>query len=82
VSKLAKLVAAFLASPVQVSFDDVERLMRAFGFKIDRTTGSHHVFRHDDGSKLTVPTVGGRRVKSAYVRQIVDLLNLEKWHED
>jgi len=82
VSKLSKLVAAFLAAPVHVSFADVERLMRAFGFKLDRTTGSHHVFRHDDGRKLTVPTVGGRRVKSVYVRQVVDLLDLEKWHDD
>ena len=81
-SKLSKLVASFLAAPPQANFDDIERLMRAFGFKLDRTSGSHHVFRHDDGRRLTVPTVGGRRVKGVYVRRVVELLNLEKWHED
>jgi predicted RNA binding protein YcfA (HicA-like mRNA interferase family) len=80
-SKLAKLVASFLAEPAEVDFADVERLLREFGFQLTMRRGSHNVFRHpDDGRKLTVPTVGGRRVKRVYVRKIVELLDLEKWH--
>ena len=80
-SKLDKLIQKFLSRPPSVRFDEVETLLKAFGFEQARVKGSHHTFRRpNDGLKITVPTKGGRMVKRTYVIQIIDLLNLD--HED
>jgi predicted RNA binding protein YcfA (HicA-like mRNA interferase family) len=79
-SKLKKLVERFLAVPPEVRFEEVRYILEAFGFREVRSKGSHHSFRREDGLKITVPKTGGQNVKGSYVRQIVELLNLEDWH--
>ncbi|HLO84746.1 MAG TPA: type II toxin-antitoxin system HicA family toxin [Nostocaceae cyanobacterium] len=78
-SKLRKLVVQFLKLPPEVRFEDVCYLLEAFGFEEKRSKGSHHSFRDSQGKKITVPKIGGQKVKGVYVQQIVDLLNLEEW---
>ena len=47
VVKPAKLYVALLASPgSSVSFRDFERLLKAFGFAHERTSGSHRIYTH------------------------------------
>ncbi|MGE0597979.1 MAG: type II toxin-antitoxin system HicA family toxin [Dehalococcoidia bacterium] len=29
-----------------ISFDDFVRLVQAYGFRLQRTAGSHHIYRH------------------------------------
>jgi hypothetical protein len=41
-----KLLQRLLASPNNARFDDVRGLVEAFGFRIVRTSGSHHIFSH------------------------------------
>jgi predicted RNA binding protein YcfA (HicA-like mRNA interferase family) len=81
-SRLAKLVERFLKDPPEVDFEIVCLLLAAFGFRQVRASGSHHVFRDSGGRMLVVPKVAGRRVRRAYLRQIVALLGLEEWHEE
>jgi predicted RNA binding protein YcfA (HicA-like mRNA interferase family) len=43
-----------------------DRLVRALeraGFRVTTTVGSHHVMRHDDGRRTSVPVHAGRPVK-------------------
>jgi predicted RNA binding protein YcfA (HicA-like mRNA interferase family) len=75
--KLEKLIEQFLRRPPEVKFDDVCYLLESFGFEENRSKGSHHVFRHPDGRKITIPKRGGQKVKGIYVQKILDLLNLE-----
>ena len=44
--KNRKLLKRLLASPTNTKFDDVRRLAEAFGFRLDRVSGSHHIFVH------------------------------------
>lgn len=45
--KPSKLYEKLLVSPGQgVAFRDFERLLRAFGFMLDRTVGSHRQYVH------------------------------------
>lgn len=74
---LDKIVKRFLSNPPDVRFSDVCLLLEANGFEEKRQSGSHHIFRNDDGEKITVPTVKGRKVKRTYVKQIIRLLNLK-----
>lgn len=80
--KLGKLVEQFLSNPSEVRFEEVRYLLTAFGFEEKRSKGSHHTFRNADGLKITVPQQGGQKVKGVYVRQIVELLNLEEWSDE
>jgi len=41
-----KLLQKLRSSPANTRFDDVRRLVEAFGFRLSRTSGSHHVFIH------------------------------------
>jgi len=75
-SKLDKIIERFLSNPPDVRFGDVCLLLEAYGFEKKRQTGSHNIFRNDEGDMITVPTVNGRTVKRTYVKQIVRLLNL------
>lgn len=81
-SQLKKLVRFFLLSPSEASFEDVKRLLKAFGFQEVRSRSSHVSFRHEDGRMQSVPKKNGRKVKEAYIKQIVKLLRLEDWYYD
>ncbi len=56
--------------------------LTAFGFEERRSKGSHHTFRNSEGVKITVPKKGGKMVKGVYVKQIIELLNLEDWQDE
>lgn len=80
--QLDKLVEHFLKEPPEVSFNDVAKVLEAFGYT-ERPSGggSHRAFVKLDHRPKIVPTVKGRRVKRAYVRMIIDNLELEEWYE-
>lgn len=80
-ARLRKLVERVLATPSDLRFDDVRSLLGAFGFLEVRASGSHHVFRDAGGEMIVVPR-SGSRVKRAYVRRIVEMLNLEDWYAE
>jgi predicted RNA binding protein YcfA (HicA-like mRNA interferase family) len=77
--KLEKLVNQFLATPPEVSFQDVEYVLEAFGFEEKRSRGSHHTFEDDQGRVIVVPKKGGKTVKRTYLKEIIKILNLEEW---
>jgi predicted RNA binding protein YcfA (HicA-like mRNA interferase family) len=81
-SQLNKLVRFVLSCPSEASFDDIKRLLEAFGFQEVRSSGSHIIFRHEDGRMQSVPKKSGRKVKGIYIKQIIKLLSLEDWYND
>jgi len=80
-SRIEKLIRSFLSYPPEVSFADVERLLKHFGYEQVRSSGSHHIFRNKDGDMLTVPKKHGQKVKQIYIKTIVRQLKLEEWYE-
>lgn len=81
VSRLCKLIETLLRLPPEAKFRDVEKVLAEFGWELKRTSGSHNIFRDAKGRMLTVPTVKGRTVKTTYLKQVVELLELEEYHE-
>ncbi len=81
-NQVDKLVEKFLRKPPEVLFEDVAKVLQAFGYE-ERPCGggSHRVFVRPGHRPKIVPTVKGRRVKRAYVRMIIDNLELEEWYE-
>jgi len=50
---------------------DVVRLIEERGFVFDRQTGSHAVFRHPDGRRVTVPMHSARTIGVGLLAQIL-----------
>ncbi len=63
-----------LAGSRNLRFDEVARLAEAFGFRLARTRGSHHIFVHDRFPELlNLQSVAGQ-AKPYQVRQLVRLV--------
>lgn len=57
-----------------VRFADFEGLLRAFGFHLERTTGSHHIYRHANSPvRLNLQPVRGE-VKPYQVQQFLKIV--------
>ncbi|HEV7798736.1 MAG TPA: type II toxin-antitoxin system HicA family toxin [Pyrinomonadaceae bacterium] len=67
-----KLIERLKNHPKGVTFDDIRRLLLHEGFDLDHVTGSHHIFKKS-GMTFVIP-VHGNRVKSVYVRRLIELI--------
>ena len=50
---------------------EVVRLLESRGFEFDRQTGSHAVFRHQDGRRVTIPMHSSRTLGVGLLAQIL-----------
>jgi predicted RNA binding protein YcfA (HicA-like mRNA interferase family) len=55
--------------PSPVRFAIVRRMLESKGYRMDRVTGSHHVFVKPGAPSEAIPVHGGK-VKPYYVRKI------------
>ena len=75
-SKREKLLELLKNSPNNVTFGDIRKLLELEGFDLDRIIGSHHIFKRDE-IVLVIP-VHNNRVKSVYVKRVVELIEGEQ----
>jgi predicted RNA binding protein YcfA (HicA-like mRNA interferase family) len=69
-----KLLQKALNSPQSLRFSEVLKLAQAFGFQLDRISGSHHILRRAGIPELVnVQNVGGM-AKPYQVRQLLKLV--------
>lgn len=71
-----KLLDRLKNSPAGVTFDDIRTLLLREGFRLDRVTGSHHIFKKSDVT-FVIP-VHANRVKSVYVKRVIELVEQAK----
>lgn len=71
-----KLLDRLRNSSAGVTFDDIRTLLLREGFRLDRVTGSHHIFKKS-GVTFVIP-VHANRVKSVYVKRVVELVEQAK----
>ena len=77
-TRLDKLAQRIRARPPEADFDDVRALLKAYGWTLDHQSGSHATFVKPGERSITVPKVGGQRVKRVYLDQICDRLGLDE----
>ncbi|MGA1800445.1 type II toxin-antitoxin system HicA family toxin [Sphingomonas sp. 4RDLI-65] len=71
-TQIAKLYAWILANPrSSISFRDFQRLIEAFGFVLDRTAGSHHLYKHEVVPFPVSVQPRGKDAKSYQISQFV-----------
>lgn len=74
------MLQRLLASTRNVSFSDFATLLSAFGFSLDRVSGSHHIFKHPDIPELiNIQNVRGQ-AKPYQIRQFLKLVERYNLH--
>jgi hypothetical protein len=78
--KKRRLLEKALAKPAALKFVEVCRLAQAYGYRLDRVRGSHHIYEHPQSPRpLNFQNVRGM-AKAYQVRQLlrdVEELNLQ-----
>jgi predicted RNA binding protein YcfA (HicA-like mRNA interferase family) len=74
-TKPDKLYRQLLSSTSRtISFRDFERLLRAFGFELDRTVGSHRQYTHLNIPRAFPVQPDGKDAKRYQVREFLELV--------
>jgi predicted RNA binding protein YcfA (HicA-like mRNA interferase family) len=69
-----KLLAKALTGSKNLRFTEAVALVQAFGYRLSRTKGSHHIFVHPRIKELiNLQDVGGK-AKPYQVRQLLDIV--------
>lgn len=72
-----KLIERIRARPPEADFNDVRRLLEAFGWTLSRQKGSHMHFTKPGEHTITIPRLHGRKVKRVYLDLIIKYLELD-----
>jgi predicted RNA binding protein YcfA (HicA-like mRNA interferase family) len=73
--RIYKLYAQLLSDHrATLTFRDFERLLEAFGFRLDRTKGSHRQYVHPAVPFVLTVQPDGKNAKRYQVRQFLDMV--------
>lgn len=72
--KPEKLLAQILIQRKGVRFADFRALVEAFGFRLDRINGSHHIFKRDGIPELINLQNDSGEAKPYQIRQFLSLV--------
>lgn len=78
-TRIAKLYAQVQGGS-RPSFGELCRLAEAFGFRLMRTSGSHHIFQHPDVPGNLNLQPDGKEAKPYQVRQFLALIKEHNLH--
>jgi predicted RNA binding protein YcfA (HicA-like mRNA interferase family) len=71
-----KFLLKILQNQKNIKFSDFIRLIEAFGFKLDRINGSHHIFVHPDILDIiNIQNVKGE-AKPYQIKQFLKIIEL------
>jgi predicted RNA binding protein YcfA (HicA-like mRNA interferase family) len=71
-----KLLEQALNNPAGLRFEEGKRLAQAFGFRLDRINGSHHIFVRSGVPRLVNLQNCGGKAKAYQVKQLLKLAEL------
>ena len=77
-TQLDRLIQRIRARPPEARFSDVRRIIEAYGWVLNRQSGSHAQFTKSGERTQSVPLVRGRYVKRYNLDQIIDRLGLDE----
>jgi predicted RNA binding protein YcfA (HicA-like mRNA interferase family) len=72
VSKKEKLLQKILNNPQDVRFEELDALLKHFGFECRRVRGDHFIYKRKGYRPLPIPRK--KPVRSIYVKQALDLI--------
>ena len=73
-----KLIQKIVRRLPEASYSDVRSLLVMFGWRHERTKGSHEVFTKPGERSLIVPLISGRKVGGYYLADLCEKLGLDR----
>jgi predicted RNA binding protein YcfA (HicA-like mRNA interferase family) len=67
-------------NPLEWQIAQIETVAKTFGLTIHRPGGSHHIVRHANGRKISIPA--HRPIKPIYIRQFVRLVKFGRGDDE
>ena len=75
-----KLLLKLLSGSKNIRFSEATAVAEAFGFRLDRVTGSHHIFLHPDLPELiNLQNVKGK-AKPYQIKQVLKIVEKYNLH--
>lgn len=71
-SKLKQKIEAN-KTPRDITYDEILRYLNHYNFYLERTNGSHHIFKDIKQRRITIPVHNGK-IKSCYVSLMVRII--------
>jgi len=74
--RLQKLYQRILNSQKNIRFSDLQTVLEAFGFELNRIKGSHHIYKHPDidDALLSLQPTKKRQAKPYQIKQFLRLV--------
>lgn len=72
--KKKKLLEKVLSGSKNIQFDEIVSLIEAFGFRLARVSGSHHIFKHPDVPNLLNIQNRKGKVQPYQIRQFLAII--------
>ena len=72
--KKRKLLRRVVSSPKNIRFKELVALTEAFGFRLNRIAGSHHIFSHEDIPEIVNLQDADGKAKPYQIRQLLKLV--------
>ncbi len=72
--KKRKILEKILGGSKNVRFSDVAALAEAFGFRLSRVSGSHHIFIHPEVREMINPQEVKGKAKPYQIQQFLHLV--------
>ena len=78
--KTHKLLQKLLSGTKNIRFSEVVALAEAFGFRLDRISGSHHIFVHPEIPELLNMQNSKGKAKPHQLKQLLQLVEAHNLH--
>ncbi|HZS39713.1 MAG TPA: type II toxin-antitoxin system HicA family toxin [Polyangia bacterium] len=73
--RAGKIFEAARRNPAGLTFFELQRLIEAAGFRLARTSGSHHGYTKPGVAEIINVQPAGRRAKTYQVRQVLVIID-------
>ena len=72
-----KIIEKMKNQPNGIILQEIEKVLKAYGYNKDRTIGSHNIFLNDRGDRTNIPVHGKGKIKSYYVKDVLKIIEKE-----
>ena len=72
-----KIIEKMKNQPNGIILQEVEKVLKAYGYTKHRTKGSHNIFRRDMGDETNIPVHGKGQIKSYYIKDVLKIIEKE-----
>lgn len=73
-TQIEKLYARLVANRASMRFSDFQRILKSFGFALDRINGSHHIYKHPNVNRMLSIQPRGDKAKPYQIDQFLDMV--------